>query len=98
LVAVTDYPGFETRYAIRLPNGKLAFCDITSSPWIWDSRELAEKSIGYFKHNAEKIGVSQWEGEIVRQLCTPWIGEKDNADHLITELSAWLARETGGRE
>jgi hypothetical protein len=94
---MTDYAAFETRYAIRLPDGSLAMSPY-DAPWMWSNRETAERAIGYFRHSAQKIGVAQWEGEIVRQLCTPWIGEHDNADHLITELTAWLARETGGRE
>jgi hypothetical protein len=94
---LTDYAAFQTRYAIRLPDGNLAMAP-HDAPWMWDNRDTAQRAIGYFRQSAKKIGVNDWEGEIVRQLCTPWIGDDDNAVHLMQELTDWLARETGGRE
>ena len=97
-LGVDEQQWFQTRYAIRLPDGKLAFSDVTNSPWMWDTRDQAERAIGYFKHNAAKIGVAEWHGEIVRQFCTPWVGETDSAKNLIAELSAWLEQQIGGTQ
>jgi hypothetical protein len=86
--------GYATRWAIRLPNGRLAMANLALE-WSWASREEAEQAIGYFRFNAERMGISDWNGEIVRQYCTPWLGDNDNGEHLVDELTEWLVRETG---
>lgn len=91
---MTDAQWFQTRYGIRLPDGSMA-PTMAGTAWTCDSREVAEKAIAYFRDGAERIGVSDWSGEIVRQLCTPWISDTDNAQLLIKELNDWLAQQTG---
>jgi hypothetical protein len=93
-LGVGEYEWFQTRYAIRLPDGTLALGP-AGTPWMWSDRSGAERAIGYFNYNARKLGVEEWNGEIVRQLCTPWIGENDNAATLVKDLSDWLAQQTG---
>ena len=85
---------YETRWAIRLPDGRLAMSSVGQS-WMWPDRATAEQAIGYFRFNAERMGITDWQGEIVRQYCTPWLADNDTAEHLFNELTAWLARETG---
>lgn len=88
---------FTVRWAIRLPDGKVAGA-VTGGLYMWASREEAERALGYFEIHAEKLGVTGWRGEIVRQLCTPWVGECDDvrAAEFLDELTAWLEEQTGG--
>ena len=86
---------FQERWGIRNPDGSMA-TTWQGQVWIWETKEEAERAVGYFKAAAAKLGVADWQGVIVRQLCTPWIGESDNSDGLVEELSAWLSRQTGG--
>lgn len=86
---------FEIRYAVRLPDGNLART-LQGQPWIWDSRDDAERAIRYFADYSERLGVTGWHGEVVKQLCTPWVGELDNVDHLLDELNDWLEQQIGG--
>lgn len=85
---------YATRWAIRLPDGRLAMSSVGQA-WMWNDRATAEQAIGYFQHNAERMGITDWRGEIVRQYCTPWLADSDTAERLVDELTAWLARETG---
>ena len=96
-LGVAEHQWFSTRYGIRLPDGTMAISPL-GMPWTWEDREMAERAIAYFQYNAQRLGVTEWRGEIVRQFCTPWIGDRDNADILIRDLSEWLARETGGSQ
>lgn len=93
---MTEPTGYLERFAIRLPCGELAQSPYGQA-WMWDERAKAERAIAYFRAGAQRIGVTDWNGEIVRQLCTPWLGDNDRADHLIEELTRWLERETGGQ-
>jgi len=93
---MNQHDWFETRWGIRLPDGTMA-TTWQGQIWSWDSRENAERAMEYFKAYSAKLGVADWNGEIVRQLCTPWISDSDDAGQLVEELSAWLARETGGQ-
>ena len=93
---MNEHDWFITRYGIRLPDGNMAMT-MQGQPWMWENLEDAERAIGYFRTNAEKLGVGEWHGEIVRQLATPWIGQADNADLMVQELSAWLERQVGGQ-
>lgn len=86
---------FDTHWGIRLPNGQMAKT-LTGQAWAWPTREDAERALGFFRSYAAQLGVSDWSGEIVRQLATPWIGESDNAELLVAELSRWLEQQTGG--
>ena len=88
---------FSVRWAIRLPDGNVATA-ITGAPYMWASQEDAERALGYFKLHAEKLGVHNWRGEIVRQLCTPWVSECDDvrAAEFVDELTEWLEEQTGG--
>ena len=94
---MSDHDWFITRWGIRLPDGTMA-TTMQGQVWAWQNREDAERAAEYFKVYAAKIGISDWQGEIVRQLCTPWISEADNAEAMLEELSSWLARETGGSQ
>ena len=85
---------YKTRWAIRLPDGRLAVSTF-GQEWLWDNRDDAERAIGYFRHNAERMGMPNWSGEIVRQYCTPWLADTDSGERLVDELTAWLVRETG---
>lgn len=93
-----DDDRFQTRYAIRMPDGRLAMNSITGSPWIWVERADAEKAMGYFRAYAERLGVEDWHGQIVQQLCTPWVTECDyiTAQQFVDELTLWLEQQTGG--
>lgn len=92
---MNEHDWFQTRWGIRLPDGNMAATAL-GPLWIWNTREEAERAMGYFRIHAERLGLHDWRGEIVRQLCTPWISEDDNAELLVAELSRWLERETGG--
>ena len=94
---MTDEDVFHVRYAVRLPNGKLAAA-VTGVPWMWSNREAAETAMGYFHEHAAKLGVTGWSGEIVRQLCTPWVGDCDDlrAAQFVDQLTDWLEKQTGG--
>ena len=93
---MTDHDMFHIRYAVRLPDGKLAAA-VTGIPWMWADRDAAEKAREHFADVAYKLGVDDWNGEIVRQLCTPWVGESDNihAQRFVDQLTDWLRKETG---
>lgn len=95
---MNEHDWFTVRYGIRLPGGKMA-TTIHGQVWMWDTVEEAERAVGYFRTYAERqLGINDWTGEIVRQLCTPWISPDDNADLMVKELSAWLERQTGGSQ
>lgn len=92
---MTEQFWLQTRYGIRLPDGSMA-TSMQGQVWSWPDIADAERAIGYFRSASERLGHDDWDGEIVRQLCTPWIGPRDNADALIEELSTWLAQQVGG--
>lgn len=83
------------RFAIKCPDGSLAHT-AQDTVWMWDNVEAAERALGYFAGYAAKLGVHNWEGEIVHQLCTPWLGEHDNANAMLADLAAWLEQQIGG--
>lgn len=91
---MNEHDWFQTRFAIRLPDGALAKTP-NGIEWTTGDRQIVEKAMAYYREGAERLGVEEWNGQVVRQLCTPWIGEDDNADLMIKELSDWLTRQTG---
>lgn len=88
---------FETQWGVRLPNGKMAMT-MTGHAWTWPTREDAERAMVFFRAYSEQLGVEDWHGEVVRRLTTPWIGEDDNAELMVAELSRWLEQQTGGAQ
>lgn len=92
---MTDYE-YQIRYGIRLPDGSLAQSPY-GQPWSWPDRETAERAIGYFRAGAERVGVHDWSGEIVRQLCSPWVGECDHAraQEFVDAITEWLEQQAG---
>lgn len=88
-------PGYSQRYGVRLPDGDMAV-DPYRQVWMFEDRQRAEDLIHHLRTVAEKLGMSDWHGQVVRQLATPWISDDDNAALMVTELSAWLARQVGG--
>jgi len=95
-LGVAEDQWFSVRWAIRLPNGNIWKGQY--GPWMWETEDAATQAIESIQRSADEIGVGEWRGGIVRQMCTPWIGKKDNADDLIGELSAWLERQIGGEK
>lgn len=90
-----DHDWLLTRWGIRNPDHTMA-TTWQGQTWIWDNRDDAERALGYFRAAAEKLGVTDWRGTIVRQLCTPWLSEHDNTDQLVDELTRWLEQQIGG--
>lgn len=86
--------GFVERYAVRMPDGTLA--KMGCHEFAFSDRAMAEQALVNMKLAAAQIGIHDWSGEIVRQLCTPWIGDRDNAEHLVADLQRWLETQTGG--
>jgi hypothetical protein len=91
---VTDPAEFIRQYAIRLPDGRIARSPY-GTLWTWDERDDAERALGFFRQGAERVGVNEWTGEIVHQLCTPWIGDHDRTTGFIDELTTWLEKQIG---
>lgn len=90
-MTTTIPPGFTERFAIRMPNGLIA------GVGLYADRTAAEHALLIMRTTAsQQLGVGDWSGHVVRQLCTPFIGDRDNADHLIGELTNWLNTQTGG--
>ena len=64
---MTDYA---TRWAIRLPDGRLAMSSVGQA-WMWDNRQTAEQAIGYFQHNAERMGITWSRNHLANTLPEP---------------------------
>lgn len=92
---MTDPDWLITRWGIRNPDYTMA-TTWQGQVWMWDSRDDAERAMGYFRAAAEKLGVTGWEGTIVRQLCTPWLGENETPGRMVDELTRWLEQQIGG--
>ena len=68
--------------------------DDVPRPRTWDSREDAERALADIKRKAAEIGIGEWLGVIVQQLCTPFTMH-DPAEHFADEVQQWL---DGGAE
>lgn len=64
-------------------------------PRTWDTREAAESALKDIRSKAAELGVGDWFGVIVQQLCTPFTLH-DPAEHFADEVQNWLSR--GGAE
>ena len=94
---MTDYSKFTTTWAIQMPDGSYAKASPREErPLMWSSRELAEEYMQQIKAAAASIGITAWTGRVVRQYCTPFIGDGDDAEVLVAELEAWM-RANGGK-
>lgn len=89
--------GFVTVYTIRLPDGQFLRNPFSGSNLVTFSDFLhADSVLDGLKAQAAAMGITDYRGEIVRAYRTPFIGVNDNASHMIDQLSAWLAKQTGG--
>jgi phosphohistidine phosphatase SixA len=87
-------PGFTERFAVRLPDGSIAtHC---GAEVLWPTRADAERQLDHGRHVAAMLGVHDWGGEVVSQLCSPFVGARDTAAHLVADLQRWLEAQTGG--
>lgn len=67
--------------------------DENRKPRTWDTRESAESALAEIRSKAADIGVGDWLGIVVQQLCTPFTLH-DPAEHFADEIQHWLE---GGR-
>lgn len=87
-------PGFVERFAIRLPDGTIARYGCHEILFL--DRATAERQLDHCREAAAHLGVHGWPGEVVRQLCTPFVGDRDTGEHLVADLQRWLDTHTGG--
>lgn len=59
-------------------------------PRTWDSREAADQALDGIRKQAAELGVFNWLGVAVQQLCTPFTLH-DPAEHFADEIQQWLA-------
>lgn len=86
--------GFIERFAIRLPDGTIARYGCHEI--LFPDRTAAEHQLDHLKDTAAQLGVHGWAGEVVRQLCTPFVGDRDTGAQLVADLQRWLDTHTGG--
>jgi hypothetical protein len=89
--------GFTVRYAVRMPNGALyrPFFgdDHDHDPMTFDRREYAERFLVEIRRQAALVGVTNWCGCVVQQLCSPFtVG--DPGFEFAEQVAEWL-REQG---
>lgn len=93
---MSDNPNeFSTRWGIRTPDGSMFKSPYSGAVVTWNDRERADEILDQLRTQATFMGVTDYKGTVVRQLCTPFVGDDDNVDRLIDELSAWLSQQTG---
>ena len=68
--------------------------DYLRKPRTWDTREGAEAALREIREKAADMGIGEWLGAVVQQLCTPFTLH-DPAEHFADEITSWLA---GGAE
>lgn len=87
---------FSIQWSIKMPNGELVSDGLSGNPILFSSREAAEEACENVRRNAERIGITEWLGEIVYQYVSPFISDRDNGQQLVAELQAWMQRQQGG--
>jgi hypothetical protein len=76
--------------------GKSLFSgDDELKPRTWDTRAEAESALVEIREKAAEIGIGDWLGVIVTQLCTPFTFH-DPAEHFAAEVQDWL--DQGGAQ
>lgn len=93
---MSDDNDFSTQYAIRLPDGKLFTSPHNGAVWTWSEFAGAEHVWEQLRDHAAAMGIADWAGVIVHRYCTPFIGPKDPAEHMVSELTTWLQQQAGG--
>lgn len=63
--------------------------DTPPKPRTWDTRKEAENALKEIRRKAAELGVGDWCGVIVQQLCTPFTLH-DPAEHFADEVQDWL--------
>ena len=89
-----DYNRFTIIFAVQLPDGTYAKeTPAHEHPLLWGERQHAEFYAEQLREAARSIGL-EWNGRIVRQYCTPFVGDGDDAEQLLAELDSWLREQT----
>lgn len=87
--------GFELQYAIQMPDGTIMKQNgNVGAPLLWETRDEAESYMQQLTASMGRYGVN-WQGRIVWQYMTPFVGDGDPSAHLIEELSRWLKTQGG---
>lgn len=63
--------------------------DETRPPRTWDTREQADNALRNIRKQAAELGIGEWLGVVVQQLCTPFTMH-DPAEHFADEVQQWL--------
>lgn len=85
-----DYSRFTIIFGVQLPDGTYAKSDPGQQhPLLWGERQYAEDYAEQLREAAKSLGLT-WTGRVVRQYCTPFIGDGDDAQELLAELDEWM--------
>jgi len=63
--------------------------DEQRKPQTWDTREAADSAPKAFREKAAELGIGDWLGVVVQQLCTPFTLH-DPAEHFADEVQQWM--------
>lgn len=83
---------------IRMPKSSVWYADLfgraygsdeTRPPRTWDTRSAAESALREIREEAATLGISEWLGVVVQQLCTPFTLH-DPAEHFADEVQQWM--------
>lgn len=84
---------------MRMPDSSSLFGNIFGPTWYsddtvrpprtWDTREAAESALNEIRKRAADLGIGDWLGVVVQQLCTPFTLH-DPAEHFADEVQQWM--------
>jgi hypothetical protein len=69
--------------------GHYGLDDEPRKPRAWDTREEADSALRHLRERAAELGVVDWLGVVVQQLCTPFTLH-DPAEHFAEEVQQWM--------
>jgi hypothetical protein len=68
----------------------------TQPPALFDTRADAEVLLNEIRRQAESVGVTNWGGQVVCQLCSPFV-PVDPAPLFCEHIESWLHQREAGR-
>lgn len=88
--------GCEVHYAIRQPDGTLASDGLTGETVTFDDIAKAEQALASLNRFTARMGVTNYQAEVVWQLRTEFIGMSDaKAQKLVSDVEGWLKSQGG---